>query len=697
MERKSAHKGRRSADARSPEGSENARRDGARKFTSGNRDAAGKSGKDGFKKGGFKAKSFKGDGNKSGPKRDRRDDDRPRRARSDGDGWSPNSDARKPNREEREITRGERGQRSEFNKKRNFGDRDRSDERGRGPRREFRDGEGRGPRRDNRDNDGRGPRRDDRSFGDRKPRRDFHDGESRGGPRRNNRDTDSRGSHRDDRGYGEGRGPRRDDRGYGDKKPFNKRRDNPGPNRIEATGHDANKPKGPSYTPPTRALEEGERIAKIMARAGLCSRRDAEDWIKAGRVSVNGSVLETPAINIKAHDKVLVDGQPLPVRERTRLWLYHKPRGLVTTTSDPEGRSTVFEKLPEGLPRVITVGRLDINTEGLLLLTNDGGLARVLELPSTGWLRRYRVRAYGKVTQAQLDTLADGIALDGVLYGAIDAQLEREQGDNVWITVALREGKNREVKKVLGHLGLDVNRLIRVSYGPFQLLDLDEGVVNEVRGRVLRDQLGERLVTESGADFDAPILTEMPKEEPKAKEKRERKGSGGGAKGGYLSAKEGARAVSGGKDRKDDRSRDFNDRAGDRGGDRDRGDFKDRGSRDRDFDARDSKYAERKPFDPTAPRRTSFTFREDGADGKKVSGKSSRRVGGKPQKTDLLDPNARIEKRGGKKPHKAGPTRGKPGGRDGGRFEGRSEGRSDNRSGNRFGDRPRGRPGRRND
>jgi 23S rRNA pseudouridine2605 synthase len=359
----------------------------------------------------------------------------------------------------------------------------------------------------------------------------------------------------------------------------------------------------------------------------------------------------------------------------------------VTTTSDPEGRPTVFEKLPEGLPRVITVGRLDINTEGLLLLTNDGGLARVLELPSTGWLRRYRVRAYGKVTQAQLDTLADGVALDGVLYGAIDAQLEREQGDNVWITVALREGKNREVKKVLGHLGLDVNRLIRVSYGPFQLLDLDEGVVNEVRGRVLRDQLGERLVTESGADFDAPILTEMPKEEPKAKEKRERKSSGGGAKGGYMSAKEGARAVSGGKDRRDDRKRDFNDR----------GDFKDRGSRDRDFDARDSKYAERKPFDPTAPRRTSFTFREDGADGKKVSGKSSRRVGGKPQKTDLLDPNARIEKRGGKKPHRAGPSRGKPGGRDGGRFEGRSEGRADSRSGNRFGDRSRGRPGRRND
>lgn len=637
MERKSAHKGRRSADARSPEGSENARRDGARKFTSGNRDGAGKSGKDGFKKGGFKGKSFKDGGHKSGPhksgsyksgpRRDRSDDDRRSRGPRDderrdggwrdGDNWSPRSDARKPNREEREITRGERGQRSEFNKKRKFGDRDQSERRGRYEGRDRFEGRDRSEGRDRFEGRGR--------FEDRK-----HSDERGRGPRRDRSD-------------------RRDDRNFGDKKPF-KRRENPGPNRIEATGKGASdKAKGPSYTPPTRALEEGERIAKIMARAGLCSRRDAEDWIKAGRVSVNGSVLDSPAINIKAHDKVSIDGEPLPVRERTRLWLYHKPRGLVTTTSDPEGRTTVFEKLPEGLPRVITVGRLDINTEGLLLLTNDGGLARVLELPSTGWLRRYRVRAYGKVTQEQLDTLADGVALDGVLYGAIDAQLEREQGDNVWITVALREGKNREVKKVLGHLGLDVNRLIRVSYGPFQLLDLEEGVANEVRGRVLRDQLGERLVVESGADFDAPILTEMPKEAPKAKEKKERKGSSGGAKGGYMSAKEGARAFSQGKERRDDRKRDFDDRGKDFGRDRDR----DRDGKGRDFDARDSKYAERKPFDPTAPKRTNFIFREEGADGKKVSGKHTRRVGGKPHKTDLLDPNARIEKRGRKKPYKS--------------------------------------------
>lgn len=265
----------------------------------------------------------------------------------------------------------------------------------------------------------------------------------------------------------------------------------------------------------------GERIAKVMARAGLCSRREAETWIEAGRVELNGKPLTTPAVTVTPDDKVLVDGNPLPTRERTRLWLYHKPRGLVTTNKDPEGRPTVFQKLPRDLPRVLTVGRLDINTEGLLLLTNDGGLARVLELPATGWLRRYRVRAYGKVTQADLDGLEDGIALDGVLYGAIEATLDKEQGDNVWLTVSLREGKNREVKRVLEHLGLSVNRLIRVSYGPFQLMDLAEGEVREIRGRVLRDQLGEKLAEEAGADFDAPIL-HQPKDETS------RKPSGGG-------------------------------------------------------------------------------------------------------------------------------------------------------------------------
>ncbi len=253
---------------------------------------------------------------------------------------------------------------------------------------------------------------------------------------------------------------------------------------------------------------KGERIAKVMARAGLCSRREAEKWIAAGRVAVNGMVLTTPAVVVGPSDDVVVDNQPLPRRERTRLWLFHKPKGLVTTSHDPEGRPTVFDKLPKELPRVISVGRLDINTEGLLLLTNDGGLARILELPATGWLRRYRVRAHGGVSQEMLDGLADGFAVDGILYGAIEASLDRVQGQNNWLTLALREGKNREVKRVLEALGLTVNRLIRVSYGPFQLGDLAAGSVREIRGKVLRDQLGKRLTEESGADFDAPLAAE---------------------------------------------------------------------------------------------------------------------------------------------------------------------------------------------
>ncbi|MDQ0454985.1 pseudouridine synthase [Rhizobium paknamense] len=249
-----------------------------------------------------------------------------------------------------------------------------------------------------------------------------------------------------------------------------------------------------------------ERISKLLARAGIASRRDIERMIMEGRVSVNGKVLETPVLNATFADRIEVDGEPVQGIERTRLWLYHKPAGLVTTNSDPEGRPTVFDNLPADLPRVMSIGRLDINTEGLLLLTNDGGLARVLELPTTGWLRRYRVRAYGSVDQAALDKLKDGIAVDGVLYGAIDATLDRAQGHNVWITMGLREGKNREIKNVLGALGLDVNRLIRVSYGPFQLGDLPEGKAMEVRGRMLRDQLGPRLIEEAKANFDAPIF-----------------------------------------------------------------------------------------------------------------------------------------------------------------------------------------------
>ena len=250
---------------------------------------------------------------------------------------------------------------------------------------------------------------------------------------------------------------------------------------------------------------EGERIAKAIARAGLASRREAEAWIAAGRVAVNGEKIASPARNVTAADRVTVDGQPLPVRERTRLFLFHKTRGLVTTHADPQGRPTVFSVLPKHLPRLISIGRLDANTEGLLLLTNDGGLARTLELPATGWTRRYRVRANGKITQLRLDRLRHGIEIDGVRYGPIEARLDREQGANVWLTFAMREGKNREVKNVLGHLGLAVNRLIRVSFGPFQLGDLPEGAVDEVRTRHLREQLGERVANAAGLDFAGPV------------------------------------------------------------------------------------------------------------------------------------------------------------------------------------------------
>jgi 23S rRNA pseudouridine2605 synthase len=253
--------------------------------------------------------------------------------------------------------------------------------------------------------------------------------------------------------------------------------------------------------------EAGERIAKVIARAGLASRREAEEWIAAGRVAVNGAVIASPAVNVTVRDHITVNGMPLPPRERSRLFLYHKPRGLVTTHSDPQGRPTIFASLPRDLPRLVSVGRLDINTEGLLLLSNDGGLARVLELPQTGWLRRYRVRAHGRVTQRQLDALRRGITIDGVRYGPIEAKLDRAQGTNVWLTVAIREGKNREVRKVLEHLGLKVARLIRVSFGPFQLGSLPAGAIKEVRTRTLREQLGERLTRLAGADFDAPILS----------------------------------------------------------------------------------------------------------------------------------------------------------------------------------------------
>lgn len=236
--------------------------------------------------------------------------------------------------------------------------------------------------------------------------------------------------------------------------------------------------------------ERPERIAKLLARAGVCSRRDAERWIGEGRVSVDGHVLTTPAVTVTATNDVRVDGKPLPAPERPRLWRYHKPAGLVTTHRDEKGRPTVFDALPKELPRLISIGRLDLNSEGLLLLTNDGALSRRLELPSTGWLRRYKVRVHGEVEPERLAALEKGVTIDSVSYGPIRASLERRQGSNAWIAMALREGKNREVRRVLEHLGFQVTRLIRLAYGPFQLGNLARGAVAEVAKKVLAEQLG---------------------------------------------------------------------------------------------------------------------------------------------------------------------------------------------------------------
>ncbi|MEL5877489.1 pseudouridine synthase [Cereibacter sphaeroides] len=236
--------------------------------------------------------------------------------------------------------------------------------------------------------------------------------------------------------------------------------------------------------------KDGERIAKVLSRAGIASRRDAERMIELGRIAVNGRTIDSPALNVGPKDRITVDGQPLAPPEPARLWLYYKPEGLVTSASDEKGRETVFDHLPEGMPRVMSVGRLDLNSEGLLLLTNDGELKRRLELPSTGWLRKYRVRVKGNPTDADLEPLRKGITVEGESFQPMTVSLDRVQGANAWLTVGLREGKNREIRRAMSALGLTVNRLIRVSYGPFRLNELEPGRVEEVRPKILRDQLG---------------------------------------------------------------------------------------------------------------------------------------------------------------------------------------------------------------
>lgn len=269
-----------------------------------------------------------------------------------------------------------------------------------------------------------------------------------------------------------------------------------------------------------KSAPQGDRIAKVLARAGVASRREAERMIQAGRVSVNGKKIDSPALNVTDKDQIVVDGKQISEPEPPRIWLYHKPTGLVTTNRDEKGRDTIFETLPDDMPRVMSVGRLDINSEGLLLLTNDGGIKRKLELPSTGWLRRYRVRVNGRPTDDTLAPLRKGITVEGIRFQGMDVALDRQQGANAWLTVGLREGKNREIRRAMEAIGLSVNRLIRISYGPFQLGELKSGAVEELRRKVVRDQLGLTLEDDSGEARKKPKAVQRSSRRRPAKPQR---------------------------------------------------------------------------------------------------------------------------------------------------------------------------------
>ncbi len=277
------------------------------------------------------------------------------------------------------------------------------------------------------------------------------------------------------------------------------------------------KPAAAPQAKPQAGTPEGDRIAKVLARAGVASRREAEKLILAGVVTVNGKVIDSPALNVTSRDRITVDGKPLTAAEPMRLWLYHKPTGLVTTHKDEQGRPTIYDNLPEDMPRVMSVGRLDLNSEGLLLLTNDGELKRKLELPSTGWLRKYRVRVNGRPTDETLAPLREGIEADGERFQPMMVNLDRQQGANAWLTVGLREGKNREIRRAMQEIGLTVNRLLRVSYGPFQLGQLKEGQVEEIRPRVLRDQLGMEPLPEVEEPAKKPAPKRRPPRVPRKK------------------------------------------------------------------------------------------------------------------------------------------------------------------------------------